>query len=169
MSASTALAGLLVALAATLAGGVASVHAEEATDVGGAVPSTLSLSLSEPSPFVRSGAGGGSVYTATIQAQATATDAPTRLTITDGEAVAGRRHGHMVKGASILSSPLLAAAGGGSFRSLDAGIDPLLERWEEPVSAAVTTIRVRQRTHGSASAFHKYHKLLLVTIAAAGP
>jgi len=48
---------------------------------GGTVPSTLSLSLGEPSPFRRVGRtrSGQNVYAATIRAEVNATDAPTRL------------------------------------------------------------------------------------------
>ena len=79
-----------VALAST-----AAAHAQEGPRVGGSVPSVLALSLSEPSAFSRSVAGHGeSVYTSLISVEVTATEAPTRLTVADGEAIAGRRRGH---------------------------------------------------------------------------
>ena len=78
-----------VALAST-----AAAHAQRPR-VGGSVPSVLALSLSEPSAFSRSVAGHGeSVYTSLISVEVTATEAPTRLTVADGEAIAGRRRGH---------------------------------------------------------------------------
>jgi len=50
---------------------------------GGTVPSTLELSLGEPSPLKRVGgtADGQGVYEATLRAAVTATDAPTRLAL----------------------------------------------------------------------------------------
>ena len=50
---------------------------------GGEVPSTLSLSLGEPSPFrrVATTRGGLKVFAGTIRAELTATDVPTRLSL----------------------------------------------------------------------------------------
>jgi hypothetical protein len=136
---------------------------------GGTVPSTLGLSMSEPSGFKRvGGAGSRGVYTSTIRAEVTATDSPVLLSIADGEATQGRRHGHLVGGSSILSPALEVAADGGSYRSLDASPPPQLQRWGAPVSLAATKIRVRQ-VAPSARVLRNHHKLLLVTLTAAGP
>jgi hypothetical protein len=74
------LAAAVLASALALA---ALAHAEGGPVAGGAVPSTLALSLSEPSPFRRVGrtADGEDVYVSTIRAEVTATDAPTRLSL----------------------------------------------------------------------------------------
>ena len=50
---------------------------------GGEVPSTLSLSLGEPGPFrrVATTRGGLKVFAATLRAELTATDVPTRLSL----------------------------------------------------------------------------------------
>ena len=68
-------------LAAALA--LAALARAQAPTPGGTVPSTLSLSLGEPGPLKRVGgtADGQSVYEATIRAEVTATDAPTRLSL----------------------------------------------------------------------------------------
>ena len=157
---------LLVALV-----GASVAHAEEAPPrVGGSVGSVLGLTLGEPSPFSRLSVGRGrSVYTATIRVEVTATEAPTRLTIADGEASAGRRRGHLVRGASILAAPLRAAGSRGAYRSLDVRVDPLLELWSEPVANATAKIWLRQTVRGRPRMLRGYHKLLLVTVSAAGP
>jgi hypothetical protein len=146
-------------------------HSEEGTSIGGTVESTLGLSLGEPSPFTRVRAGHRqSVYDATIAVEVTATEEPTRLSLADGEAFAGRRRGHLVRGHSTLAIPLLAAAGNGAYRSVDASVDPVLEQWGEPVSLEAATIRLRQTVRGAHQPpIGGYHKLLLVTVTAAGP
>jgi hypothetical protein len=151
--------------------GATSAHAEEGTSIGGTVESTLGLSLGEPTPFTRVRAGHRqSVYDATIAVEVTATEEPTRLSIADGEAFAGRRRGRLVGRSSTLAIPLLAAAGNGPYRSLDATVDPVLEQWGEPVSLEAATIRLRQTVRGAHQPpIGGYHKLLLVTVTAAGP
>jgi hypothetical protein len=146
-------------------------QAEEGTSIGGTVESTLGLSLGEPSPFTRVYAGHKrSVYDATIAVEVTATEEPTRLSLADGEAFSGRRRGHLVRGSLILANPLRAAAGKGPYRSLDATVDPMLEEWGEPVSLEAATIRLRQTVRGAHQPpIGGYHKLLLVTVTAAGP
>ncbi len=136
---------------------------------GGTVPSTLSLSLSQPSPFRRAGsAGRGSVYTSVIHAEVTATDTPIRLSLADGEVTRGPRLGHLVRGSSVLSPALRAQAGGGAFLSLDAAFPPQLKRWGRPLSGATTKIRLRQEAP-DARVVRNHHKLLLVTLTAEGP
>jgi hypothetical protein len=163
-------AAVVLASCAALFGATAA-HAEEGTSIGGTVESTLGLSLGEPSPFTRVRAGHKlSVYDATIAVEVTATEEPTRLSLADGEAFTGRRRGHLVRGHSILAIPLLAAAGNGPYRSLDATVDPVLEQWGEPVSLEAATIRLRQTVRGAHQPpIGGYHKLLLVTVTAAGP
>lgn len=163
-----ALAALIVALAAALAG--ASDAHGEGSSVGATVESTLALSLGEPSPLTPVRTPGGYLYTARIAVKVTATEAPIRLSVADGEALGGRRLGHLERGASILAAPLQAAAGHGSYRSLDRAVDPVLEQWGEPVSLAGTTIQLRQSVPGAHQPpVGDYHKLLLVTVTAAGP
>lgn|GEM_PF-2926023 len=74
----------LAVLAALLAGSCALARAA-IPPVGGEVPSTLELSLGEPGAFRRTGtARRGDVYTATLPAEVTATDAPTSLSVEGG-------------------------------------------------------------------------------------
>jgi hypothetical protein len=161
---------LIAAVVAALASATA-VHAEEGTSIGGTVESTLGLSVGEPSAFTHfAAARRGRVFTAFIPIEVTATEGPTWLSVADGEAFAGRRRGRLVKGTSTLAIPLRAAAGNGPYRSLDATVDPVLEEWGEPVSLEAATIRLRQTVRGRAPrTLHGFHKLLLVTITAAGP
>jgi hypothetical protein len=159
-----------LAVVAALASATAA-HAEGGTNIGGTVESTLGLSLGELSAFTRSAASPrGHVFTALIPIEVTATEGPTWLSIADGEAFAGRRRGRLVRGTSTLAIPLLAAADNGPYRSLDATVDPMLEQWGEPVSLEGATIRLRQTVRGTHQPpIGGYHKLLLVTVSAAGP
>ena len=165
--------GTLAPLVAALAvlGGAPAALAEDGTPVGGSVESTLALSVGEPSSFAGVGAGHGrSVYDARIPVEVTATDAPVRLSLADGEAISGARRGHLVRGHSSLAIALQAAGGRGRFRSLDASVDPVLEQWGEPVSSEGAMIRLRQAVRGAHQPpIGGYHKLLLVTITVAGP
>jgi hypothetical protein len=159
----------VVVLTATLV--LAALARAQASPVpGGTVPSTLSLSLGEPSPFKRVGAAGSGngVYISVIQAEVTATDTPVRLSLADGEATHGPRVGHLAAGSSVLSPALRAQASGGAYRSLDASIPPELKTWGQPLTATPTKIRVRQEAP-NARVLRNHHKLLLVTLTAGGP
>lgn len=164
-------AGALALAVAVLAASLvlaALARAQGSPVPGGTVPSMLSLSLGQPSPFRRVGAAGrGSVYTSVIQAEVTAT-IPVRLSLADGEVTRGPRLGHLVGGSSVLSPALQAQAGGGAYRSLDAALPPQLKRWGRPLSATTTKIRLRQEAP-DARVLRNHHKLLLVTLTAGGP
>lgn len=72
-------------LATLLAGSCSVAWAAGSPAPGGTVPSTITLSLGEPSEFRRTGsAGGENVYTAAIRAAVTATDAPVHLSVRGG-------------------------------------------------------------------------------------
>jgi len=135
---------------------------------GGTVPSTLALSLSEPSPFRR--IGRSDFFAATIRARVTATDVPTKLSVVDGEVRAGRRLGHMASRNSILSPALEARAGAGlgPFYSLDAILPTPLRAWRQPLGGETAKIRLRQKAL-NARALRNHGKLLLVTLTAGGP
>jgi hypothetical protein len=158
-----ALAAAVLAVSLALA---ALARAQGSPTPGGTVPSTIALSLGEPTPFTR--AGPRDVYTATIHATVTATDVPVRLSLADGEATHGRRLGHMVGGASILSPALDATAGAGPFRSLDAAVPAPLKTWHRPLAGEKAKIRLRQEAP-DARALRNHGKLLLVTLTAGGP
>ncbi len=161
----SALALAAAVLAAALALALLA-RAQASPTPGGTVPSTLALSLGEPTPFTN--AGPRDVYTATIRVAVTATDTPTQLSLADGEVTSGPRLGHLVGGASILPAPLEATADAGPFRSLDAPVPATLRSWSEPLSGAPAKIRLRQETP-SARALRSHGKLLLVTLTAGGP
>ena len=73
-----------VLLTALLAG-LCTLARAQSPVTGGDVPSTLTLSLGEPSGFRRVGSTRGeNVYTATLRAEVTATDAPTGLSVEGG-------------------------------------------------------------------------------------
>ena len=75
----------LALLSALLTGVCALARGAPLPPVGGTVESTLELSLGEPSGFRRTGSvPEGNVYTATVRAEVTATDAPTRLSVEGG-------------------------------------------------------------------------------------
>ena len=74
-----------LALLSMLLAGISALARADGPPVGGTVESTLELSLGEPSAFKRTGAvPEGNVYTATVRAEVTATDAPTRLSVAGG-------------------------------------------------------------------------------------
>ena len=72
----------LALLVAALGGSAALAFAQQPPVPGGTVPSVLSLSLGEPSPFTRQGE---TLFTATIRAEVTATVSPTKLSLDDEE------------------------------------------------------------------------------------
>lgn len=164
-----------VAVSATAAFALAvavAAHAQ-APEVGGSVPSVLSLSLSQPSGFTAVGGrhegGRGRLYVATIDLSVTSTEMPTRLSVTDGEALGGAGSGHLLAGRRSLSPALEAAAGHGLYRSLESGAEPQLRQWSEPIASEAASIHLRQAYRGSARRLGRFHKLLLVTVTAGGP
>jgi len=73
-------------LCALLVGSVALARADGSPNPGGKVPSTLSLSLSEPSPFTRAGRlDGQNLYTAAIRAEVTSSVVPVTLSLSEGK------------------------------------------------------------------------------------
>jgi hypothetical protein len=163
---------LAVCTAAAFALAAAVAAHAEGPEVGGSVPSVLSLSLSQPSGFTAAGGGRkgprGRLYVATIGLSVTSTEMPTQLSITDGEALRGGR-GRLLKGNRSLSPPLEAAAGHGPYHSLDSGVDLQLRQWSEPIANQTASIHLRQAYRGSADSLSRFHKLLLVTVTAGGP
>ncbi|MFN8218161.1 MAG: hypothetical protein U0R71_16335 [Solirubrobacterales bacterium] len=164
-------AGVLVLAAAVLAASVflaGRARGGESLQPGGFVPSTISLSLSEASPFRATGGGGRErVFTSVIRAEVTTT-VPVQLSVADGEVSSGRRLGHLVQGSSVLSPALEAQAGAGGYRPLDATPPPELKRWGQPLSLETTKVRLRQRAP-DAGALRGHRKLVLVTLTAGGP
>jgi hypothetical protein len=164
-------------LAQTLAGAIATLAclcpfdaAAQApgTDIGGTVPSFLSLSLDVPAGLATFPKAAG-VATATIGATITATDAPVTLSIADGDAESAPRHGHLVAATRVLPAPLQAAVGGAGFQSLDDPLGPLLMRWNDVLAARRTEIRLRQQVSAGALRAGPYTKTVLITVSTQTP
>jgi hypothetical protein len=160
-------------LAATALGAVAAPAAwaqtppvDGGTEVGGSVPSFIELILAQPSTgfttFPRA-----RTYTMSFDAQITATDAPTLLTLADGEVATGSKLGHLSSGAKRLPLPLEARVGSGAFQALDQPVDPLLTRWSEAKTREKATVQLRQKVKGKASG--SYRKVVLVTLSTDTP
>ena len=66
-----------------------------------------------------------------FDAQVTATDEPTLLTLADGDATSGSKLGHISVGSKRLPAPLEATVGKAAFQPLDGTVDPLLTKWTE--------------------------------------
>jgi hypothetical protein len=157
--ASTAVAGLAAAPAA-------SAQVGGGTDVTARVPSFLELILTQPSKGFAAFKKTRS-YQMSFKAQVTATDAPTLLTLADGDATGGSKLGHISVGKKRLPSPLEARVGKSKFQSLDDKVDPLLTRWSDVQTREETTVRLRQKVKGKATG--NYRKVLLVTLSTETP
>ena len=163
----TILAATVLAAAAAPAGAWAQAPpVEGGTEVGGSVPSFLELILSRPAagfttfPKART-------YELAFDAQVTATDAPTLLTLADGDVTAGSKLGHLLSGSRRLPLALEARVGTAAFQPLDQAVDPLLTKWTEAETRAKATVELRQQVKRRAGG--SYRKLLLVTLSTETP
>jgi hypothetical protein len=136
------------------------------TNVGGSVPSFLELILAQPAKGFAAFSKTKS-YETSFDAQVTATDAPTLLTLADGDATSGSNLGHISVGAKRLPAALEAAVGKTAFQSLDSAVDPLLAKWTESATRLKTTVKLRQKVTGKATG--DYRKVLLVTLSTETP
>jgi hypothetical protein len=136
------------------------------TNVGGTVPSSMELILTQPSGLSKFKKAG--TYTTTFSAKATTTENVAQLSIADGEASSGSKLGRMASGSKRLKDPLEARIGGAAFQPLDDSIDPLLARWAGPLSRKEGKVTLRQKVAGKPST-GAYHKLLLVTLSPETP
>jgi hypothetical protein len=136
------------------------------TGVGGDVHSSMELSLTQPAKGFAAFARAKS-YEMSIDAWVTATDAPSSLSIADGDVISGSKAGHLTIGSKRLSSPLEAAVGKAAFLPLGSSVDPLLTRWSTITGRAKATVRLRQRV--SAKSTGTYRKLVLVTLSTETP
>jgi hypothetical protein len=136
------------------------------TEIGGSVASYLELILGKPGtsfttfPKART-------YSTSFDAVVTATDAPTLLTVADGDVASGSALGHLASGAKRLPLPLEASVGKAAFQGLDAAVDPLLSRWNDAVTRQKATVRLRQKVRTRAAG--AYHKVILVTLSSETP
>jgi hypothetical protein len=136
------------------------------TDIGGTVPSFLELIITQPAKgfatFSKTKA-----YDMSFDVSMTATDAPTQLSLADGDATSGSKLGHLSVGSKRLASPLEAAVGKTAFQPLDGSVDPLLTKWTQAATRAKTTVKLRQKVTGKATG--SYHKLVLATLSTETP
>jgi hypothetical protein len=136
------------------------------TEIGGSVPSFLELIITQPAKGFAAFSKTKS-YDMSFDASMTATDAPTQLSIADGDATSGSKLGHLSVGSKRLASPLEAAVGKSAFQPLDGSVDPMLTKWSEAATRAKTTVKLRQKVTGKATG--SYHKLVLVTLSTETP
>jgi len=161
-------------LAATVIGALAAPGAALAqtppvnggTNIGGTVPSFLELILTQPAKGFAAFSKSKS-YEMSFDAQITATDPGTLLSIADGDATRGSKLGHLSVGSKRLPAPLEAAAGKFAFQPLDGTVDPLLTKLSDAATRAKTTVKLRQKVKGKATG--SYRKLVLVTLSTETP
>jgi hypothetical protein len=136
------------------------------TVIGGSVNSFLELILAQPAKGFAAFSKTKS-YEMSFDAQVTATDEPTLLTLADGDATSGSKLGHISVGAKRLPAPLEATVGKAAFQPLDGTVDPLLTKWTEAGTRVKTTVKLRQKVKGKATG--NYRKVLLVTLSTETP
>ena len=148
----------MVAVGALL---LAAAPASAQTEVGGTVPSMLSLELDDPSGFSSFPAGPGE-HDLIVRAHITSTSNRTRVSVADGDVASGRRLGRMASSASLLDEPLEARVDD-AFQPLNLAVDPILAEFG-PVSNKRVTIRLRQRIDAGERPRGTYSKTLLITL-----
>ena len=164
----TMLAGAVIAALAAPAAAMAQTPdpVSGGTNVGGSVPSFLELILTQPSKGFAAFSKTKS-YEMTFDAQVTATDAPTLLTLADGDATSGSKLGHLSVGSKRLAAPLEAAVGRSPFQPLDGAVDPRRAKWTESATRLKSTVKLRQKVTGKSTG--NYRKVLLVTLSTETP
>ncbi len=164
----TMLAGAVIAVLAVPTAALAQTPdpVSGGTNVGGSVPSFLELILTQPSKGFASFKKSKN-YEMSFDAQITATDAPTLLTLADGDATSGSKLGHISIGSKRLPAPLEARVGKSPFQRLDSSVDPLLTKWTDSATRLKSTVKLRQKVTRKATG--KYRKVLLVTLSTETP
>ena len=156
-------AGCAAATACVAALDGPAVHAQA---VGGTVLPAIGLSIGAQSDFR---AVGGLDYVMQVPVQVTSSVGDVRLSVADGEDVAGAAHGRLHDAAGLASAPLSVSVTGGPAQSLAAAVDPLLKAWRQPVTLAPATIVIHQQFTRSLQAVRPLHKLVLVTVSSETP
>ena len=146
---------------------LAAAPAAAQTDVGGTVPSMLSLELDDASGFASFPAGPGE-HDLVVRARITSTGNRAFVRVADGDVASGRRLGRMASNASVLDEPLEARVGSDPFQPLNTAIDPILAEFG-PVSNERVTIRLRQRIDSGERPRGTYTKTLLITLSSNAP
>jgi hypothetical protein len=161
-------------LAATVIGALAAPSAALAdtppvsggTEIGGSVNSFLELILTQPAKGFAAFSKAKS-YEMSFDAQVTATETTTLLSLADGDATSGSKLGHISVGAKRLSAPLEATVGNAAFQPLDGSVDPLLTKWSDAMARVKTTVKLRQKVTSKTTG--NYRKLVLVTLSTETP
>ena len=146
---------------------LAAAPAAAQVDVGGSVPSMMSLQLDDPSGFESFPAGPGE-HDLAVRARITSTGRRALVSVADGDVTSGRRLGRMASSASLLDEPLEARVGSDPFQPLNATVDPILAEFG-PVSSERVTIRLRQRIDAGERPRGTYSKTLLITLSSTAP
>jgi hypothetical protein len=138
------------------------------TEVGGTVSSFLELILTQPAKGFAAFSKTKS-YEMSFNATVITTDAPTLLTLADGDATRGSKLGFISVGSKRLPSPLEARVGKSAFQSLATSVDPVLTKWTDATGRATgkTTVKLRQKVKGKSTG--SYRKLVLVTLSTETP
>jgi hypothetical protein len=135
-------------------------------EVGGNVPATLSLALTNGTTSLGSFVPGvAGEYTATTTANVISTAAEATLSVAD----TGANPGHLVNGAFVLPQALQLRANTGAFAPL--GADPVsLLTWDGPVSNDAVTVEFKQLI-GANDALRTgtYSKTLTFTLSTSTP
>jgi hypothetical protein len=139
---------------------------EGGTVIGGSVPSMLELVLTQPATATFSTFTKAKTYSTSFNAQVTATDNTTFLTLADGDSVSGSKLGHLAAGSKALPDPLKASVKG-AFLPLDSTIDPQLAKWTDAVTRAPAIVKLQQKVTGKPKG--TFHKVLLVTLSTETP
>src|SRR4051794_7906881 len=118
---------LFVATAAVLV--APSAAAAQGTTVGGPVFSSMELMLDQPHAFPAFAKAKTSPPS--FAARATAPDAPTLLSVADGDATGGAKLGHLSVRGKRLADPLEATVGAAAFQPLDQSVVPPLTKFTD--------------------------------------
>jgi hypothetical protein len=168
---------LAAAVAAPAAALAQAPPVDGGTEVGGYSPSYLELALTQPATAFASFSK-AKTYELSFEADATATDPTTLLTLADGDVASGSKLGHLTSGSKRLPLPLEARADrlplpgeskvpAGAFQPLDQPVGVLLTRWNDAMSHQKAKVKLRQTVKSKAAG--SYRKVLLVTLSTETP
>jgi hypothetical protein len=156
-----------LACAGCVCPGTASAQ-EPGTEVGGTVPSYLELGIDAPASLAAFPATPGLSLTS-LAATITATDAPTSLSVADGDADAPPALGHLAAGGRVLRAPLQATVGSAAFVPFDGPLGVLLASWSDVIASRRTVIRLRQPVSAADLRAGPYAKTVLITASTQTP
>jgi hypothetical protein len=162
--------GLASALLATIAlatvTGLGGPTARAQSNVGGAVPALIALSIGTPTDLALTRPD---AYALEVPVEVSSTVDQVRLSVGDGEDFAGPAHGRLHDGGHLLAAPLEVAIGGGPPQSLAAPTDPLLKTWNGPTALAPAEVVVSQHVAHRLAATQSLQKVVLITVSTDTP